>query len=817
MDIILLKCDEVLCIQVIPLKRTGSSNEAKAMKLVEANIGNLAKAYEKIIKLRWFSPETFHFFSKESSWEIKSVDEEDREKDLPVGAFKTIAARPLVPREKFQGSDEEYQKEVENFETLKKLKTDYANDSVKAAIKKSVKGKNFMETLLLTEMSSHDEDTKFLLVYGKSLSGEFSTDEIRRVRNKETGKLEIGPVCLLNVQDSHLKVGQIDFRADFLADHIIYGLRVDDSSSSYELSNPQFQLVDINLNPISSLTEETESTKKKKPTPHITIEGVTSSSIKTLQIIGVDNHVRNLLLQNAGHVEDAYPEIVKHATEKKSITDKIRFFSDESDIVAKNYRLQKKPDSKVKTEIIKDIHNLDKKEEKRLQEMGFWGDEINSALHRIFIGCKNFVWEAVRRLLDSGNLWPYEHYLLVVGEGTNKCSTSGSAQYEIPNEDKKGNYDCLQLIGVNENVEIGSLKFKVGILADHIIFNGSINHPNDKDATDSNDKVLSNPQFQLCDCLLNPVDMPETSPNSDSQGAQTSNSEGQDGGASGNGHKTVSINIEGTSSSSIKYLQVIEVNKHVEEILKKSAGSVEEAYPEIAEYARKNGLMFRLCFFPNEAERVASVWGFDGEDGSEQIAGRSKVTYLQDLDAFGMKRLLAHFNKAFSIKSWATKGTVYGFYNLVAANLNRWVSSEFKRMEDEKAGMPDSSRRPSRFFNNMIKSAVTRYGDTDRYLLVFGEGHDKYTTSGSSHYEVFIGDDKREYDSHEYIGVNEDVEIGSLKFHADTIADHVFYHGKLYGPHSDDGEYSNVTTVNNPQFQFVNKDFEPIDNPYTEK
>lgn len=816
MDIILLKCDEVLCIQVIPLKRTGSSNEAKAMKLVEANIGNLAKAYEKIIKLRWFSPKTFHFFSKESSWEIKSVDEEDREKDLPAGAFKTIVARPLVPREKFQGSDEEYQKEVENFETLKKLKTDYANDSVKAAIKKSVKGKNFMETLLLTEMSSHDEDTKFLLVYGKSLSGEFSTDEIRRVRNKETGKLEIGPVCLLNVQDSHLKVGQIDFRADFLADHIIYGLRVDDdSSSSYELSNPQFQLVDINLNPISSLTEETESTKKKKPTPHITIEGVTSSSIKTLQIIGVDNHVRNLLLQNAGHVEDAYPEIVKHATEKKSMTDKIRFFSDESDIVAKNYRLQKKPDSKVKTEIIKDIHNLDKKEEKRLQEMGFWGDEINSALHRIFIGCKNFVWEAVRRLLKyPGKLWPYEHYLLVVGESISKCSASGSGQYEIPNEDEKGKYDCLQFIGVNENVEIGSLKFKLGILADHIIFNGSINHPNDKEATDSNDKVLSNPQFQLCDCLLNPVDMPE--PNSNSLGTKASNSEEQNGSASGSGHKTVSINIEGTASSSIKYLQVIEINKHIEEILKKSAGRVKKAYPEIAKYARNGDNMFSLRFFSNEEERVATVYGHDGEEGSEVIAGRSKVMYLQDLDAYGIKRPMAQLMKTFFDPSWV-KGTVFGFNNLVAANINSWLVSELKRMEDEKVGMPDSSRRPFSFYTRMIRSAVTKYGKGNRYLLVVGEGHDEYTTSGSSRYEIGIVDDEREYDSHEYIGINEDVAIGSLKFHVDSIADHVFYHGKLYGPHSDDGEYSDVTTVNNPQFQFVNKDFEPIDNPYTEK
>lgn len=796
-DALVLKCDKVLAIQVIAL-------DTKTRKQsVKSNLGNLEKAYKKIIKPASFYAATFNFFTEEAiqGLYLGNLGREDNR--LVDAKINYISAKPLAPKDEFKGSYEDYQKKTDDLQVLQELKSNNNFPAVKKAIKEVIKGNDFIESLLKAEMASYPgKDTPFLLVCGRT-SAEISTTHLFSQKDE---KCELGSVSLLRVGGCPLKIGNIDFPADLLADQIIYNGSVSNwyNRQGCELSDPQFLLVNRKLEPLSSVSVPKEKSPKKNSTTYFTVEGTTSSSIKTLQIIGVDEYVLGLLQQNAGHVEDVYPEIVKRAVENKSMIDGMSYFTNESEIVAKFYRfyfgsLLKEADDDVRKNV-KNIPELRGDDELwRTCEYDLFGKNAEDDLTK----------RMITRLLTK-KLWGFERFLLIVGDGSSKDSDSGSSQFEMPvnTYDRYcDDYDSLTFIDVNEDVEIGSLKFHTGILADHVfIMRSSCGDHND--TTDNNEKVLANPQFQLVDTDCHPIDIQTSMQKKrDAQFTKLLADIGKYPGSTYPYYKRpshedfpefpTSINVQGASRSSIKYLQIIYIDNHIRELLEKSAGHVENVYPEIAEYDNKRGKIRSIRFFSDEKEIVVKAYDVDL---GEEIDANVKTLYVHDLSPYE-NRVLRELPQSFTCTEW----TRHGLSDYLCKRVRREYRDDTKEAE---------IRKKSLFFR-MIDWLVRV--DAGEFLLVLGDGSDKYSRNGSSYHEIFVDDTRGRYDGHFQIGVNEDVEIGSLKFHVATIADHAICNGVLYGPNHGENEDTEMITLNNPQFQCVDELVRPIAMPGTEK
>lgn len=223
-------------------------------ELVADNIDDLESVFSEL------QDETtgakFSFFADTDEVSVKVEYEDGAE--FNGDSDNCFAVKPLTPREEFDGDDNDYEYELDNHEDLKKLKfyEEYyggCEPPVAEAIKKAVKGtdKNFLENLILAVTKKYDKNTKFLLC-SVTTNFEWYLTEIEDEEERDDKNDE---VFFLNVEDSELNIGDFEFHADRLADHVIYkdtvyGHTEETENETYYIDDMQFQLIDANLNPV---------------------------------------------------------------------------------------------------------------------------------------------------------------------------------------------------------------------------------------------------------------------------------------------------------------------------------------------------------------------------------------------------------------------------------------------------------------------------------------------------------------------------------------------------------------------------------------
>lgn len=239
---------DVHTLQVIAL----ACDELK--ELVEDNKDDLESVYEEIRDTADDNDclHDFNFLNEGEAREIKVEDEDGNESEGDPDNY--IQIKSLTPREEYKYDDEDYQnEEVANYDKLKALKPDddYCSGYLANAIKKAVKGtdKTVVENLVLECMKEYGEGTQFLLVYGDPTENCYYQMDIEDDDNDEVDANDV----FLPGTEGGFHVGNTDFYADSLADHVIYNGTVygaaDFMGNNY-VSDPKFQLVDANLNPV---------------------------------------------------------------------------------------------------------------------------------------------------------------------------------------------------------------------------------------------------------------------------------------------------------------------------------------------------------------------------------------------------------------------------------------------------------------------------------------------------------------------------------------------------------------------------------------
>lgn len=299
---------DVYTLQVIAL----ACDEVK--ELVEDNIDDLESAYEEIRDTADDNDclHDFNFLKEGEDREIKVEDEDGNE--LEGDPDNYIQVKSLIPREEYKGDEEDYQnEEVANYDKLKALKPDddYCSGYLTNAIKKAVKGtkKNLVENLVLECMKEYGEGTQFLLVYGGPTEHCYYQMDIEDDDNDEVDAYDV----FLPSIERYFRVGNVDFFADSLADHVIYNGTIygaGDFMGNNYVSDPQFQLVDANLKPIGAVEQEEDEESESEPAP---ADNSLDGRLASLQA-DVDNQLSKLQAdvdKQLGDITSALDDLLK--------------------------------------------------------------------------------------------------------------------------------------------------------------------------------------------------------------------------------------------------------------------------------------------------------------------------------------------------------------------------------------------------------------------------------------------------------------------------------------------------------------------------